>query len=179
MSYFSRFILAIVLSIDAMAASFSYGIKFNKQFLKNALLLSVVTGIFQGIMPVVSYYLTNIVRTYIYPYSGLIVFLIFSYLGSKIIIETLQPQEKKEVTINLKNLFLIGIATSIDAFSAGITLSLYGNNIVKPAILIALVTFLNSNLGFFAGVKLKKLSTKYLELFAGTILICLGIKALL
>ena len=74
---------------------------------------------------------------------------------------------------------LVGIATSIDAFSAGITLSLFGNHIFKPALLIAFVTFANSILGFSLGGKLKHLPTKGLEIFAGLLLIALGIKAII
>ena len=179
MSYFAIFILAFALSVDACVVSFSYGLKYDKERIKNTLLLSSFTGIFQGIMPVIGYYLTNIVREYISPYSDLIVFLIFSYLGFKFIIEANTPEMKKELCIDIKCLFLIGIATSKDAFSAGISLSLYGNGIIKPAILIALVTFFNSNLGFWSGGRLKHLPTKYLEIFAGILLIFLGIKAVI
>lgn len=179
MSYFSIFILAFALSVDACVVSFSYGIKFDKQRLKNALLLSSFTGLFQGLMPVIGYFLTNFVREFIYPYADLIVFLIFSYLGFKFIIEANSPERKKELCIDIKCLFLIGIATSIDAFSAGISLSLYGNRILKPALLIALITFINSNIGFWTGGKIRHLQTKYLEIFAGILLICLGIKAIL
>ena len=176
MSYFSIFILALALSIDACVVSFSYGVKFNHLRFKNSMLLACFTGIFQGLMPIIGYFLTNLVRVYIQPYANLIVFLIFSYLGLKFIIEAYQPKQKKELCISLKCLFLIGIATSIDAFSAGITISLYGNKILKPAILITLVTFINSHTGFYLGGKLKQMPTRYLEVFAGILLLLLGIK---
>ena len=179
MSYFSIIILAFALSVDACAVSFSYGLKFNEKKLKNALLLSSFTGIFQGLMPVIAYYLTNFVRVYIQPYSNLIVFLIFSYLGFKFIKDAHIPQTAKELCIDIKCLFLIGIATSIDAFSAGITLSLYGALILKPALLIAFVTFVNSNLGFYIGCKLKHLQTKNLEIFAGVLLLMLALKSVI
>ena len=179
MSHFSIFVLALALSIDACVVSFSYGLKYDKERMKNAILLSSFTGLFQGTMPVIGYYLTGIIKSYVYPYAGLIIFLIFSYLGFKFIIEAFQPIEKKELCIDLKCLFLVGIATSIDAFSAGITLSLYGNLILKPVILISLVTFFNSNLGFILGGKLKQFPTKNLEIFAGILLLLLGIKSVL
>jgi putative Mn2+ efflux pump MntP len=178
-SYFTIFLLALALSVDACVVSFSYGLKYEKELLKNALLLSVFTGVFQGIMPVIGYFFTCPVKIYIEPYSNIIVFLIFSYLGIKFIIETCKKTKEKVLCIDLKCLLLIGIATSVDAFSAGITLSLYGNKILKPAILIALVTFINSNAGFFAGLKLKNLPSKFLEIFAGIILIILGLKAII
>ena len=178
MSYISIILLAIALSIDACVVSFSYGITFGEKRLKNALSLAICTGMFQGIMPTIGYYLTGFVKSFIEPYAALIVFLIFTYLGVKVIIETLDTQKEKPVCIDLKCLLLVGIATSIDAFSAGITLSLFGNHILKPALLIAFVTFANSILGFVFGGKLKNLPTKGLEIFAGILLIILGVKAL-
>ncbi len=178
MSYISIILLAVALSIDACVVSFSYGLAFNEKRLKNSLSLAICTGLFQGIMPAIGYFLTGFVRTYVEPYSGIIVFLIFSYLGIKIILEANFPKEEKPLCIDLYCLLLVGIATSIDAFSAGITLSLFGNNILKPAILIAFVTFANSILGFAFGGKLKHIPTKNLEISAGVLLIVLGIKAL-
>ena len=178
MSYISIILLAIALSIDACVVSFSYGITFTRKRLKNALSLAICTGLFQGIMPTIGYYLTGFVKSFIEPYAGLIVFLIFTYLGVKIIIEAFDKEREQQLCIDFKCLILVGIATSIDAFSAGITLSLFGNCILKPALLIAFVTFANSILGFALGGKLKHLPTKGLEIFAGLLLIALGVKAL-
>ena len=122
--------------------------------------------------------MTNFVKVYIEPYSKIFVFLIFIYLGIKFILESNKKKENKTVEINAKTLFLIGVATSIDAFSAGISLSLFGNKILKPAFLIGLITFINSNLGYCTGLKLKKLPSKFLEIIGGILLILLGIKAL-
>ena len=178
LSYISIILLAIALSIDACVVSFSYGITFTQKRLKNTLSLAICTGLFQGIMPTIGYYLTGFVKSFIEPYAGLIVFLIFTYLGVKIILEAFDKEREQQLCIDFKCLILVGIATSIDAFSAGITLSLFGNHILKPALLIAFVTFANSILGFALGGKLKHLPTKGLEIFAGLLLIALGVKAL-
>ena len=95
-----------------------------------------------------------------------------------IIKEAFEKEKEKQLCIDLKCLLLVGIATSIDAFSAGISLSLFGNRILKPAILIGVVTFINSLLGFGLGGKLKKFPTKWLEITAGCLLILLGLKSL-
>ena len=100
------------------------------------------------------------------------------YLGIRFIRESFQKEKEKMLCIGLACLFLIGVATSIDAFSAGISLALYGNKILKPSLLIALVTFINSSLGFWLGCKLKNLPSKALEISAGVVLMLLGIKAL-
>ena len=178
MTYIEIFLLALALSVDACVVSFSYGICFNQNRLKNALLLASFTGIFQGLMPCFGYYLTSFFRTYIGPYSKIIVFTIFVYLGLKFIKESFENNKNKPNCIGIGCLLLIGIATSIDAFSAGISLSLYGNRILKPALIIIIITFINSIIGFVIGQKLKNLPTKSLEISAGLILIFLGIKAL-
>lgn len=178
MSYFEILILAVALSIDACIVSFTCALKFKEAHFKNSLSLSVCTGLFQALMPLLGYYLTNFVKIYIEPYSKIIVFLIFTYLGIKFILESNEKKGSKTIAINAKTLFLIGVATSIDAFSAGISLSLFGNKILKPAVLIGLITFINSSLGYFTGLNLKKLPSKFLEISGGILLILLGIKAL-
>ena len=178
MSYIEIFLLALALSVDACAVSFTYGLTIRHKRFLNALLLACFTGFFQGAMPVVGYFLTSLVKTYIEPYAKFIIFAIFMYLGIRFIRESFRNKKEKVVCISLACLFLIGVATSIDAFSAGISLALYGNKILKPALLIALVTFINSALGFWLGGKLKNLPSKGLEVSAGVVLMLLGIKAL-
>ena len=178
MTYIEIILLSLALSIDACIVSFTYGITFDKDRVKNALLLAIFTGVFQGLMPCIGYFLTSFVKHYIAPYASLIIFLIFTYLGIKFIKEAFQKKEKP-CCISITCLFLIGIATSIDAFSAGISLSLYGNHILKPALLITFVTFINSLLGFKLGGKLKNLPTRGLEIMAGIVLIGLGVRAFL
>lgn len=176
MTYFEIFLLALALSVDACAVSFSYGISFKENRWKNSMLLACFTGFFQGFMPCIGYFLTSFVRSFIAPYSNMIIFAIFAFLGIKLIIDKDKPAPH---CIGLSCLLLIGIATSIDAFSAGISLSLMGNHILKPALLIAFITFLNSLLGFCLGGKLRHLQSHVLNIFAGLILIGLGIKALI
>ena len=178
MSYFEIFILAVALSVDACIVSFSYGLSFKDNRIKNALTLAAFTGIFQGLMPIIGYYLTSFIQNFIKPYSAWIIFIIFVVLGLKFIKEAFEKKEKP-CCIALACLFLIGLATSVDAFSAGISLALYGNKILKPALLITFITFVNSCLGFFIGGKMSNMPTRTMEIFAGIILILLGFKAVL
>lgn len=179
MSHLEIILLALALSIDATVVSFSYGLSFNQNRAKTALLLAIFTGFFQGLMPCFGYFLTTFVKSYIAPYANIIVFTIFVFLGAKFIKEAFDKDKEKPNCISVPCLLLIGIATSIDAFSAGISLSLYGNHILKPALLITFITFINSLLGFKLGGRLKNLPTKALEITAGLILIGLGIKSII
>ncbi len=178
MSYLEIVLMAIALSIDAMVVSFSYGLAFKENRTKNALMLAFCTGLFQAGMPVIGYYLTTFVKSYIAPYASLIVCVIFVFLGVKFIKEAFESKETPKC-ISVACLILIGIATSIDAFSAGISLALCGNKILKPVLLIGAITFIDSCVGFKLGGKLKHLPTVGLEVFAGLVLIALGIKAVL
>lgn len=181
MSYIEIIILAIALSIDACIVSFSFGITLDKKRIRNGLLLALFTSAFQGLMPVFGYFLTNTVKNFVEPIANIIVFLIFAYLGIRFIIDAFKRDKsiKTPVCISIGCLFLVGLATSIDAFSAGLSLSLLGNRILKPALLIATVTLVNSSFGFWIGGKVKDMQTKYLEILSGVLLIGLGIKALL
>ena len=178
MTCFEMFLLAIALSIDACVVSFSYGLVIKQKKLLNALLLASFTGMFQGIMPCIGYFLTNFIKRFISSYADWIVFVIFVFLGFKFIKEASQEKKNVPVCVSLICLFLVGLATSIDAFSAGISLALYGNDIFKSALLITVVTFVNSCLGFMLGIKFKLMKSIYVEYLAGLVLIFLGIKAL-
>lgn len=178
MTYLEILFLALILSLDAFIVSFSYGLIFQNNRLKYSLLLALFTGGFQGVMLCIGYYLTSMVQSYISNYANIIIFLIFVYLGIKFILEAFQEKKSNLKCIGIQCLILIGIATSIDAFSAGITLLLYGNSIILPAFLVTLITILNSLLGFRLGYNLKNLPTKNIEIIAGLVIILLGIKAL-
>ena len=65
MSYISIILLAIALSIDACVVSFSYGLAFTENRFKNAIRLAACTGLFQGLMPVIGYYLTAVSYTHL------------------------------------------------------------------------------------------------------------------
>lgn len=180
MSYIEIILLALALSVDACIVSFSYGLVSHNMRAKNSMLLALFTGVFQGIMPVLGYFLTGLVKSYIEPYSGILILIIFSYLGIKFIKEAFDTKKLQNPScLAISCLLLVGIATSIDAFSAGITLSLMGNKILKPVLLIAAVTFINSHMGFWLGGKFKNNPSRWLEVSAGIILIGLGIKAVL
>lgn len=180
MSYLEIIMLALALSVDACVVSFSYGAMPLKNPSKERSLIALFTGVFQAIMPIVGYYLTIPVSEYISPYAKIIVFLIFTFLGIKFIHEAFSTKRTEKVlSISVYCLLLIGIATSIDAFSAGISLNLFGNMILKPSLLIGFVTFVNSNIGFWAGRKLSKFPVTSMEIISGLIMTALGVKALI
>ncbi len=179
MSLVEVILLAIALSIDACVVSFTYGLVIEKRKRLSSLLLAFFTGFFQFLMPIFGFYFANILQSYIQSFANIIVFLIFAYLGVRFIREAFQKEKKEPKCLCLSCLFMIAVATSIDAFSAGISLMLCGNTIILPAILIGVITFFNSLFGFWGGFILKKFPAFYLEIAGGIILIGLGLKALI
>lgn len=179
MSLTEIILLAIALGLDCFLVSFSQGLIFNKNKKRNSLALALTMGLFQGGMPLLSYYPTGLVYDYLVKYSSVIVCIIFTILGGKFIYEALQEKEDIQIcTIGFKCLILMGIATSIDALGAGVGLKLVNADIITSICYIGAVSFIMSLAGFWIANKIHNIPSKYLEITGGIILIGLGIKAL-
>lgn len=178
MSLIDIILLAIALGIDCFVVSFSQGLIFNTNRLKNSLRLAVIMGLFQGLMPVIGYVGTNSLYNLIVPYSKWIVFGIFFILGAKFILEAFKQKEEEIQCIGLKCLVSLGVATSIDALVSGATLRLTGANLILSMSLIGLASFFISLAGFWSGNFIKNIPSKYLETAGGVILVLLAFKSL-
>ena len=178
MNYIDIILLAFALSVDVMIVSFSYGLCIENRRRFSALILALTTGLFHALMPVLGYFFTDLIRGYIQSYSKWVVFLIFMYLGVTFIIESLKKNPSPKSCIDFKSLFLIAIATSIDVFSAGISLSLTSSPMKFSVITMGGITFVNSLLGYLLGFKLKVFKSNYLNILGGVILIGLALKSL-
>ena len=180
MSLFEIIFLAIALGVDCLVVSFSQGLLIKCQRRKISNLLASIMGIFQGVMPLISYLLTGVVYDYISPFAKMLVFGIFMFLGLKFVIEVFGAEKdtQENVSLGYKVLIFLGIATSIDALGAGISLKLTNTGLLLSCGIIAATSYLMSLCGFWGGAWLKIFDKKYLEILAGMILIFLAIKAL-
>ena len=178
MSLIEILFLAVALSIDACVVAFAYGLVFKSQRTKNSLLLATFCGFFQGLMPVIGYFSIKSFTANIEQYSNLIVFTIFLLLGINFIKDALKEDCEEICCLGIKCLFSVAFATSIDALAAGASLALEHVSIWMPVLLIAIITFANTMLGFWAGNFMKKFPAKFLKFFAAGVLIFLAIKAL-
>lgn len=180
MSIYDILILAIALSIDACVVSFSNGLVFTQNKRVNSLILAASVGFFQFMMPIIGWFFAQSIEKYVEPYSKWIVFGIFILLGTKFIIDAFKEDDGKGIDCYFcfKYILLVSIATSIDALAAGASLAFSGIKILVPAIIIGVVTFINSLLGFWGGHLFKKFPTRNLEISGGVILILLAFKVL-
>lgn len=180
MSNIDILILAIALSIDACVVSFSNGLVFTQNKRANSLMLAGAVGFFQFLMPIIGFFLAQSVNKYVEPYDHWIVFGIFVALGAKFIKDAFKAEKEEKINCYLcfSYIMLVSIATSIDALGAGVSIAFTGTKILFPAIVIGVVTFVNSLLGFWSGHLFKKFPTRNLEISGGLILILLAFKIL-
>lgn len=178
MSLIEIILLAVALGIDCCVVSFSQGLIFKSQRVKNSLFLALTMGIFQGLMPCIGYIGADVIHKYVAPFSSLIVFAIFLILGIKFIAEAFQPKEYEICCIGFKCLMGMGVATSIDALVAGGSLNFSHTPLIEPAMIIGFASFVMSLAGFWSGNLIKNFPSRYLEITGGVILILLAVKAL-
>lgn len=179
MNLIDLILLAVALGIDCLIVSFSQGLIFTSNRVKNSFNLALTMGLFQAFMPVIGYIGTNSLAKLLMPYSKWIVFTIFFVLGLKFILEAFQPKEEDVECIGFKCLVSLGFATSIDALVAGATIRLTHTNLILSVALIGLSSFIMSGIGFWGGNFLKNIPSKYLEISGGAILILLALKSLI
>lgn len=181
MSNIEILMLSVALAIDAMLVSFSYGLIIEKKKYLNAFLLAFSFGLFQFIMPMFGYFLSSLFYEKLISFSNWIVFFIFIFLGLKFLKEAFEKKEEKVevVCISFWCLFCLAIATSIDALGAGVSFRLLNINWFFPSVVIGIVTFVLSAVGFFIANIFKKLPSRPVEVFGAALLIYLAIKAIL
>lgn len=183
MSILEIFILAIALSIDACVVSFSQGLIFTHNRVKNSLLLACAVGLFQFLMPVIGGVGISFVQKIVEPFAPYIVFTIFMILGVKFILDAYKKDEdespKQVCNLCFNYILAVAVATSIDALAAGVNIRLSGEQLIFPSVIIGVITFINSLIGFWSGQVFKNFPSKNLEITGGLILILLAVKAVL
>ena len=177
MGIMELFILAVGLSMDAFAVSVCKGLSLKKIGLKHMCIAGVWFGGFQALMPLTGYFLGSFFADT--KYSHWIAFALLIFLGIKMIREAMGEEESLDAAMDAKNMFLLAVATSIDALAIGVTFAFLKVQIIGAVTLIGCVTFVFSaagvKIGSMFGAKYKTKS----EICGGVILILIGIKILL
>lgn len=172
-------LIGIALSMDAFAVTLSSTFMYPDLKGKKRLCMPVTFGAFQGIMPILGYFLGNIFSDFINAYSGIISFAILAAIGINMIHDGIKGEEREQNSFTFKLLLALAVATSIDAFAVGVSFAAMGAAIFTSSGIIALSTFLLTlvalKLGSFAGAKLGDKSV----IVGGIILLMIGIKSLL
>ena len=171
--------LAVGLAMDAFAVSICKGLAMREKVLKKGIIVGLWFGGFQALMPTIGFFLGTQFKDQITSIDHWIAFVLLGLIGINMVKEALSnDEEQADDSIAVKEMFMLAVATSIDALAVGITFAFLNVHIVSAALMIGVCTFLIS----FVGVKIGNIfETKYkskAELAGGIILIFLGFKIL-
>lgn len=177
-------LMGVGLAMDAFAVSICKGLGMIKVNKKQAVTIGVFFGGFQALMPLIGWILGKQFERYITSVDHWIAFILLGFIGGKMIVESLKPEEEKEIEksdmpLDLKEMFVLAIATSIDALAVGITFAFLGTPIIEAIAIIGIVTFLISIGGVYVGNFFGSKYKNKAELAGGLILVLLGVKILL
>ena len=180
MTHLTIIFMAFALAMDAFAVSIASGIAINDLRMKHSLIIASWFGAFQAIMPLLGWLCGVKLQGFICEIDHWIVFSLLFIIGGKMIYEAFKTgaAQKKTDPMDVAVLFSLSIATSIDAFAAGISFALLDVTVVKPIIIIGLVTFIISFIGVWTGDRVTCFFEKKMEIVAGLVLIGIGVKVL-
>ena len=183
MGFFELFLLAVGLSMDAFAVSVCKGLAMKRATLKGALTCGVWFGGFQALMPLIGFFLGAMFAEAIEAFDHWVAFGLLALIGVNMLREAFGSDECEEchdADLSVKTMFIMAVATSIDALAVGISLAMAGNvNIFAAVIFIGLTTCVLSSIGVKIGNVFGSRYEHKAEAVGGIILILLGTKILL
>lgn len=180
MDFISVFLIAVALAMDSFSVSLTKGFTQKNLQTRQIVYYGLFFGLFHLFVPIIGYYAGVTVTHFVTKIAPWIAFILLFIVGANMIKESLE-NEDEEITdeFSFKELFLLAIATSIDAFAIGVTFALLNTNIFIPAIITSLVVFTLSIVGILIGRKLGDYFGDKFLILGGVILILIGIKILL
>ena len=184
MGFFELFLLGIGLSMDAFAVSVCKGLAMKKATLKSQMTCGLWFGGFQALMPLIGFFLGAMFADAIKSFDHWIAFGLLALIGANMLKEALEKEcdccEEHNADMSVKTMFVLAVATSIDALAVGISLAMAGDvNIWAAIALIGVTTCVLSALGVKIGNIFGSRYEKKAEFAGGVILILLGVKILL
>ena len=174
-------LIAAGLSMDAFAVSICKGLSVQRLKPRHYLLTGAWFGGFQALMPSIGFLLGSAFDQYISAFDHWIAFVLLAFIGGNMVRESLSGDEEcHDDSFGLRTMFLLAVATSIDALAVGVTFALLPDvHILSAVSLIGAATFLLSALGLKVGNVFGLRYKARAELAGGVILILMGLKILL
>ena len=175
-------LLAIALSMDAFAVSICKGLSMKKATLKAEVTCGAWFGGFQGLMPLAGFFLGSMFVGIIQKFDYIVGFGLLLIIGINMLREAFEKGcdcEEGDADLSFKTMFVMAVATSIDALAVGISLAVDGANIWVAVALIAVITFAMCMLGVKIGNAFGSRYEKKAQAAGGIILIGLGLNMLI
>lgn len=174
-------LIGLGLSMDAFAVSVSNGINIKAEKFKNALEAGIFFGVFQAFMPLIGWAVGINLKSFISSFDHWVAFGLLALIGLKMIHESSKLKRIKNKTnlFGIKVLFMLAVATSLDALIIGVSFAFINVPIFTAAIIIGIITFTLSFIGVLMGNRFGAFFGKKAEIIGGLILILIGTKILL
>lgn len=198
MSLFELFLIAVGLSMDAFAVAICKGLGMKKLDMHQALVIGLFFGGFQALMPVIGWFLGAQFASLVTPIDHWIAFILLAFIGGKMLFDAIKGDDESETAkdgegapkdgegakssapkLDLRELTMLAIATSIDALAVGITFAFLDVDIVLAAGFIGVVTFVLSVIGVAVGNQFGSRWEKPSTIVGGVVLILIGVRILL
>lgn len=168
--------LALALAMDAFAVALTQGARFRPSP-RGGLAIALTFGVFQALMPLAGWVIGAVALIYVEAVDHWIAFGLLTFLGVRMLGGHVGEEEAARALTG-RTLLIAGVATSIDALAAGITLPTLGLSPWLAVALIGLVTFVMSGAGVVLGRRAGDHWGEWAERIGGVILIGLGVKIL-
>lgn len=184
MSFQEIFLIGVGLSMDAFAVALCKGLNMKKVNYVHTVIIALFFGGFQAVMPLLGWFLGKNFESYIKSMDHWIAFALLAYIGGKMAYEAIKGDDEDETSakgdkLDLKELTIMAIATSIDALAVGITFAFLQVSIVSSVTIIGITTFVLSIIGVMIGNRFGMKFKSKAEIAGGIILILIGLKILL
>lgn len=173
---FALLLLALALAMDAFAVALTQGARFRPGWAGGAAIAGTF-GLFQGVMPLIGWGIGTAALAYVAAVDHWIAFGLLVFLGGRMLIGQ-SDDDGADAALTGKALLVAGVATSIDALAAGITLPTLSVAPLNAGLVIGLVTLVLSALGVMLGRMAGDAFGTWAERLGGVILIALGAKIL-
>lgn len=181
MSIVELLLVAVGLSMDAFAVSVCKGLGMRRIDGRIALILAALFGAFQGLMPVLGWFMGSQFLWLIQPVDHWIAFGLLSFIGGKMVWDALHEDPDGEVVqtrVDWREFLMLSVATSIDALAVGISYAALDVDISWAALLIGATTFVLSLVGVVVGHLFGKRFERPAQVVGGVVLIGIGVKVL-
>ena len=184
MGFVEVLLIAVGLSMDAFAAAVCKGLAMPRLRVGQAAVIAVFFGGFQALMPVVGYLLGSQFESFITPIDHWIAFVLLAFIGGEMLVDAFRGDDDKDAAavdgaLDVREVAMLAIATSIDALAVGITFAFLGVDIVAAATEIGVTTLVLSFVGVAVGHAFGARFEKPATIVGGAVLILIGCKILL
>lgn len=183
MGFLELFLIGVGLSMDAFAVAVCKGLSMREIDKKGTLVIGLYFGFFQALMPLLGWAIGNRFAVYVNAVAHWITFGLLAFIGGGMIKEVLSGEEDAEeetaFRLDHKELFMLAIATSIDAFAVGVTFAFEGVNAWEAVGIIGVTTFFLSMIGVLVGNRFGHKYEAKAQLAGGIVLVLIGLKQVL